>query len=70
MSFHTQPRATSDIELLIKPGAGHAMAGYAALSRFAVLQGPGGSKRLDPWEFSVLLWDAFSRYPEGDKHEE
>ncbi|MGH9353256.1 MAG: nucleotidyltransferase [Terriglobia bacterium] len=34
VSFHAQPRATKDIDLLIKPNAGNAKAVYAALSKF------------------------------------
>lgn len=35
VSFHAQPRATNDIDLLIKPDAENAKAVYAALSQFA-----------------------------------
>ncbi|MGA3015499.1 MAG: DUF6036 family nucleotidyltransferase [Bryobacteraceae bacterium] len=34
VSFHAQPRATKDIDLLIKPDAGNAKAVYAALAKF------------------------------------
>jgi hypothetical protein len=34
VSFHAQPRATNDIDLLIKPDAENAKAVYAALSEF------------------------------------
>jgi hypothetical protein len=34
VSFHAQPRATKDIDLLIKPDAGNAEAVYAALAEF------------------------------------
>ena len=34
MSLHAQPRATKDIDLLIKPDAENAKAVYAALARF------------------------------------
>src|SRR6266436_497643 len=41
VSFHAQPRATKDIDLLIKPDAGNATAVYAALAKFgAPLEGP------------------------------
>jgi hypothetical protein len=36
VSFHAQPRATNDIDLLIKPDAENAKAVYAALSEFGV----------------------------------
>src|SRR6266436_1783740 len=40
VSFHAQPRATKDIDLLIKPDAGNATAVYAALAKFgAPLEG-------------------------------
>ena len=40
VSFHAQPRATNDIDLLIKPDAENAKAVYAALSKFrAPLEG-------------------------------
>lgn len=40
VSFHAQPRATKDIDLLIKPGADNAKAVYAALGKFgAPLEG-------------------------------
>jgi hypothetical protein len=40
VSFHAQPRATKDIDLLIKPDAGNAKAVYAALAKFgAPLEG-------------------------------
>ena len=40
VSFHAQPRATNDIDLLIKPDAENAEAVYAALSEFgAPLEG-------------------------------
>jgi hypothetical protein len=40
VSFHAQPRATKDIELLIKPDPENAKAIYAALSKFgAPLEG-------------------------------
>jgi hypothetical protein len=40
VSFHAQPRATNDIDLLIKPDAENAKAVYAALSEFgAPLEG-------------------------------
>ena len=40
VSFHAQPRATADIDLLIKPNAENARAVYAALSEFgASLEG-------------------------------
>jgi hypothetical protein len=34
VSFHAQPRATKDIDLLIKPDADNAKAVYAALAKF------------------------------------
>ncbi len=34
VSFHTQPRSTKDIDLLIKPDAENAQAVYAALAEF------------------------------------
>jgi hypothetical protein len=34
VSFHAQPRATKDIDLLIKPDAENARAVYAALGKF------------------------------------
>jgi hypothetical protein len=34
VSFHAQPRATRDIDLLIKPDADNGKAVYAALARF------------------------------------
>lgn len=37
VSFYAQPRATNDIDLLIKPDAGNADAVFAALSRFGAL---------------------------------
>ena len=40
VSFHAQPRATKDIDLLIKPDAENAKAVYAALAKFgAPLEG-------------------------------
>jgi hypothetical protein len=40
VSFHAQPRATKDIDILIKPDAENAKATYAALSKFgAPLEG-------------------------------
>ncbi|HXB66680.1 MAG TPA: nucleotidyl transferase AbiEii/AbiGii toxin family protein [Candidatus Acidoferrales bacterium] len=40
VSFHAQPRATKDIDLLVKPDAGNAKAVYAALAEFgAPLEG-------------------------------
>jgi hypothetical protein len=40
VSIHAQPRATKDMDLLVKPDAGNARAVYAALAQFgAPLQG-------------------------------
>jgi hypothetical protein len=40
VSFHAQPRATKDIDLLIKPDAENAKAVFAALTQFgATLEG-------------------------------
>src|SRR5947209_8751001 len=40
VSFHAQPRATKDIDLLIKPDVGNAKAVFAALAKFgAPLEG-------------------------------
>ncbi len=40
VSFHAQPRATKDIDLLIQPDAGNAKAVFAALAKFgAPMQG-------------------------------
>ena len=36
VSFHAQPRATKDLDLLIKPNAENAKAVYAALATFGV----------------------------------
>ena len=47
VSFHAQPRATKDLDLLIKPNAENAKAVYAALAKFgAPLEG------LTPKDFS------------------
>lgn len=49
VSFHAQPRATKDIDILVKPDAGNAKATYAALSKFgAPLEG------LAPEDFAGL----------------
>src|ERR1017187_309400 len=37
VSFHAQPRATKDIDLLVKPDAENAKALYAALAKFGAL---------------------------------
>lgn len=40
VSFHAQPRATKDLDILIKPVVGNATAFYAALAKFgAPLEG-------------------------------
>jgi hypothetical protein len=40
VSFHAQPRATKDLDILIKPDAGNAAAVYTALTKFgAPLEG-------------------------------
>ena len=42
VSFHAQPRATMDLDILIKPDAGNAVAVYTALTKFgAPLDGLG-----------------------------
>jgi hypothetical protein len=46
VSFHTQPRATKDIGLLIKPDAENAQAVYAALAEFGAPM-----ERLTPIDF-------------------
>lgn len=45
--FHAQPRATKDIDLLVKPDAGNAKAIYAALAEFGA-----PVERLTPEDFT------------------
>lgn len=52
VSFHSQPRATKDIDLLVKPDADNAKAVYAALGKFgAPLEGMRVADFAKPGEF-------------------
>ena len=52
VSFHAQPRATKDLDILIKPDAGNAAAVYAALKKFgAPLGGLGPDDLIERGKF-------------------
>jgi hypothetical protein len=52
VSFHAQPRATMDLDILIKPDAGNAAAVYTALTKFgAPLEGLGPDDFIERGKF-------------------
>ncbi|MFZ3328693.1 MAG: DUF6036 family nucleotidyltransferase [Methylocella sp.] len=52
VSFHAQPRATMDLDILIKPDAGNAAAVYTALTKFgAPLEGLGPDNFIERGKF-------------------
>lgn len=52
VSFHSQPRHTRDLDILIKPDAENARAAYAALAQFgAPLQGLSAQDLVEPGSF-------------------
>lgn len=58
VSFHAQPRATKDMDILIKPNAGNAAAVYAALADFGA-----SLHDIQPQDFADR--SAFFRFGQG-----
>jgi hypothetical protein len=69
VSIHAQPRATKDMDLLVKPDADNARAVYAALAQFgAPLEGMTlrtlrKAALSSAWDANPLPWTFFRKFP-------